>query len=214
MLHAGLFNAGFQGLRRNNETRAFISWFQQRLRWYCLEDHPFLFVDQAWLNHVPLFFSGVSLLRDIGANLGHWNIRGRKISRSQQGFLVDDSPIKFLHFSGWDPAMPEQVSRHNLHLDMSTCPGWEEVAVGYAKRLYRYGYEAVCALPYAFDTFDNDDPVCRHHRRAYYSSLRERTWSGGNPFSRQKEFSSLDEKPLPWWRYLVNRLRSRVKAWG
>lgn len=221
MLHAGLFNAGFQGLRRSVETRAFISWFQERLRWYCLDDHPFLFVDQAWLNHVPLFFGGVSLLHDIGANLGHWNIRGHKISRSQQRFLVDGIPIKFIHFSGWDPGIPDQVSRHNLHLDTSACPGWDELAAGYARLLYKFGYDTVRKLPYAFHTFDNGIPVCRHHRRAYYGSLRERRWEGGNPFSAQKEFSALDkkplpldEKPLPLLENLVNRLRTKVKAWG
>ena len=211
MLHAGIYNAGFLGLRRSDETRAFVAWFQQRLRWYCLEDHPFVFVDQAWLEHVPVFFSRVSLLRDIGANLGHWNLRGRNISRSHQGFFVDGSPIKFIHFSGWDIVMPEMVSRHNPHLDPSTCPGWEEVAADYAKLLYKSGCDAVRNLPYAFNTFDDGYPICCHHRRAYYAGLREGTWSGGDPFTSRKDFMPLDENVVPVRRRLIERLKKISK---
>lgn len=206
VLHAGLYNAGFLGLQRTDEARAFVSWFQQRLRWYCFDHHRVVFVDQAWLNLAPLFFSGVSLLRNIGANLGHWKLRGHRITRGPEGFTVDGAPIQFVHFSGWDPAMPEQVSSYNAHLNSSTCPGWDEVGADYAKRLYKFGYDAVRKLPYAFDTFDDGVPVRRYHRRAYYASLRGQTWSGGYPFSSRRKFISL------LCRHLIKRLKRSLKV--
>ena len=63
LLRSGLYNAGFLGLRRTNEARAFISWFKERLASYCFHDYDHynggiagrgFFVDQLWLNLVPL----------------------------------------------------------------------------------------------------------------------------------------------------------------
>lgn len=205
-LHAGLYNAGFLGLRRTDVTRTFVSWFQQRLRWHCFEDHPIIFVDQAWLDLVPLFFPDVSLLKHKGANLGHWNLRGYRISQESEGFSVDNVPIQFVHFSGWDPTTPDQVSKHNPQLNANTCPGWGELGADYARRLNKLDYEAACAFPYAFSIFDDGATVSRYHRRAYYASLQAKTWKGGSPFSNRKEFIS------PLWLRLAKRLGRSWKA--
>jgi hypothetical protein len=214
ILHWGLYNSGFLGLKRSNETRAFVSWFKERLRWYCFDDHPFLYVDQPWLNHVPLFFSNVLLLRKPNVNLAHWNLRGRHISKDISGYNVDGVPLQFAHFSGWDPATPEHVSKYNPRLNSSTCPGWDVLGADYAQRLHNTAYDAVRTFPYAFDAFDEGYPILRGHRRAYYTSIREQTWSGGNPFSSRREFIALEESLLPFWRRLVRRLRRSVKTWG
>jgi hypothetical protein len=210
LLHAGLYNAGFLGLHRTDETRAFVGWFRERLRWFCFEDHPHLFVDQAWLNHAPLFFSDVMLLKSPGINLGHWKLRGRIISKHAGNFTVDGTPVLFAHFTGWDPMALERVSKYRPDLDGSICDGWTELSAVYNRRLQRFGYDSAVRLPYAFTAFDDGYPIQRHHRRAYYAALRTQRWLGGPPFASRRSFIAKVYRDRPWWRRLVKQVKEHT----
>lgn len=135
ILHGGIYNSGCLGLHRTAETRAFVAWFKDRLRWFCFQDHKNGFVDQGWLNYVPLFFGDVSFLVTQGANLGHWRLRGHRISKKKERFHVDSNPLIFMHFSGWSPDVSELVSVYNSSLSPEECVGWKEIAALYESLL-------------------------------------------------------------------------------
>ena len=57
LLRYGLFNGGFLGIRQTPLAEQFIDWFSHRLQYYSLFDlDKSLFVDQLWLNLIPVFF--------------------------------------------------------------------------------------------------------------------------------------------------------------
>jgi hypothetical protein len=187
VLRQGIYNGGCVGLRRAAATDprstatvlAFIQWWQQRLTDYCfddvaLQDGRGLAVDQLWLNLVPLYFEDVAVLRHRGANVGHWNLieRGDLVS-GDNGLMIGDEPLLFFHFSGWDWQDPLQVSRHNPLYQNAHSAAWAHLALDYRDRLQAHGHEAALAYPYAFDRFDNGDPIWVPMRRAYHRSIRE-----------------------------------------
>jgi lipopolysaccharide biosynthesis glycosyltransferase len=184
VLRLGTYNGGCLGLRRGAATgptasaHAFIQWWQQRLTDYCFDDGALqdargLAWDQKWLNLVPLYFTEVAILRHGGANVGHWNLIERgALMATDSGFQVGNEPLLFLHFSGWDWHEPLQVSRHNpLYADYQN-EAWSQLALGYRDRLRANGHEAALAYPYAFDRFDNGEPILPPMRQAYYRRIQ------------------------------------------
>lgn len=104
VLRSGVFNAGFFGLRRTAETEEFLVWWKKRLEIFCYNDtKKGLFVDQLWLNLVPLLFKSVNVFSDVGYNVAYWNLDERDISLVNENFIVNNnSPLVFFHFSGYD----------------------------------------------------------------------------------------------------------------
>ena len=193
LLRSGVFNAGFLGLRRTDQTRAFIRWFKERLEVYCLDDltagHPRrLFVDQLWLNLVPLFFDESALLLHPGANVAHWNLTRRTLGRDAASrVVVDGQPLLFVHFSGWDIANPSRVSRY-ASVPVDGSPIWEELAAAYSERLLAGGYAESIRYPYAFGVFDNQRPITPSNRVRYYNDLVNGTAPEGSPYAAYAHF--------------------------
>lgn len=101
-LRFGIYNLGFLGVKNDDEGRRFASWWQKRLSKYCLIDlQSGLFTDQRWVDHVPVFFNRVKILRDSAYNVACWNFRDRLIHGDpSQSVMVDGLPICFFHFAG------------------------------------------------------------------------------------------------------------------
>ena len=101
-LRFGIYNLGFLGVRNDYEGRRFAVWWQKRLSKYCLIDlQSGLFTDQRWIDHVPVFFNRVKILRDSVYNVACWNFRDRLIQGDpSQSVTVDGLPICFFHFAG------------------------------------------------------------------------------------------------------------------
>lgn len=185
VLQTGLYNSGFLGIRRSEESQRFIQWFKDRLILYSFHDKAAgQFVDQTWLNLVPLYFKDVSFLAHPGANLGHWNLFERSFARDGDGALtVDGCPLLFLHFSGWDPSDPKTVSRHARVDAQRITPFWDELSLAYRERLLAQGHEESARQPYAFDRFPDGRPITQRMRRMYYEELLAGTFEG-DPFQR------------------------------
>lgn len=101
-LRFGIYNLGFLGVKNDDEGRRFALWWQKRLSKYCLIDlHRGLFTDQRWIDHVPVFFNRVRILRDSTYNVACWNFRDRHIQGDPpQSLTADGLPICFFHFAG------------------------------------------------------------------------------------------------------------------
>lgn len=199
-LQSGIFNAGFLGLRRCDQSRDFIAWFSHRLERFCLTGAPGLFVDQLWLNHVPQFFTDAKSYTHPGANLAHWNLYQHALTRTADGqFQSDEKPLLFFHFSGWEIDKPTHVCRvapiyEQLNLPQSKAFG--PIGELYRFALLRHGYDQVIKWPYAFTHFADGSPITVQMRRRYYQQL----WSGKageiSPFQRVGPMSEA-RKPGP-----------------
>lgn len=105
-LRHGMFNLGFIALRYSDESNRLIQWWKARLRTHCLIDKPRgIFVDQKWIDLVPLLFEGIFILKHRGYNIAWWNFSERKLIDSGSDFAVNhpDLQLFFFHFSGFKP---------------------------------------------------------------------------------------------------------------
>jgi hypothetical protein len=126
--------------------RPFLRWWSDHLRRDCVNWSPadaWRFVDQRWLDLAVNFFS-FEVLRDRGANVAYFNLGTRTLEREGDAHLVDGEPLRFFHFSGFDPAVPEQVSKHQgptPRVDATRLPALARLCADYAERLVAAGLE-------------------------------------------------------------------------
>jgi hypothetical protein len=115
-LRCGAYNLGFLGLRDSPTTRHMLSWWQRRCYEQCVVRlEQGLFVDQKWVDLVPAMFEDVAIVRDPGYNVAYWNLHARTVRRNGSGWYVNGERLRFFHFSGYDPDVPESVSKHQTH---------------------------------------------------------------------------------------------------
>ncbi len=149
ILKAGIYNAGFLGLKNDETGNAFLKWWTSRMVDQCYEKPKWGWVvDQNWLNLVPIYFQHVKVLDHKGCNVAYWNLHERTIERKGNGFLVNQAyPLLFFHFSGYNISMPDQVSRHQNRYGMNDFPVVKELFTHYHERLVKNGHAEMLKLP-------------------------------------------------------------------
>ncbi|MFP5487937.1 MAG: FkbM family methyltransferase, partial [Acidimicrobiia bacterium] len=121
---AGMFNLGF--LAVGTGAVPFLDWWAERLLTDAVIDLPRgLFTDQRWVDWVPALFRHV-VCRDPGMNIAWWNAHERPIELlthdGAQRPHVDGHPVRFVHFSGYDPFRPDVLSHWQPHPRQSWAP--------------------------------------------------------------------------------------------
>jgi glycosyltransferase involved in cell wall biosynthesis len=195
ILQAGTYNLGFLAVTRNAQLATFLQWWQRRLEFQCLVDVARgLFVDQKWIDLVPAMFSGVRILRHDGYNVAYWNLKQRDISAQ---------PLRFFHFSGFNPAHPQIVSRHQPKLRVTSNADVARLVGDYVVALRDAGSESFRSAPYAFDVFANGRRVSNAARVAYRNSAELQAAGGDDPFQHPELFQRFRDRAS-------NTLASRV----
>jgi len=168
ILQSGSYNLGFIALRRSEETRRFVAWWQSKLLRDCVVDIARgLFTDQKWIDLVPGMFTGVAIERDPGWNVAYWNLKHRLVTRHDDGVRVNGRPLLFFHFSGFAPGS-RLLSKHQDRFTMENlAPDVRVLADAYATDLVRSGIEECRHLPYAFGKFTGGESIPDLVRRCY-----------------------------------------------
>jgi hypothetical protein len=100
----GLYNAGFVGVNRKGLD--FLQWWSRCcLAYKELRTHQGLYVDQTFLNVVPLHFESVKILDHRGCNISAWNhhVCQRSLGVSGDVVINERFPLVFAHFAwGYD----------------------------------------------------------------------------------------------------------------
>ncbi len=111
----GIFNLGFIGMSKSEETIRFLRWWQEKLFKECIYDHHRnLNVDQGWITLAPCYFDGVLSWRHKGANIAYWNLHERVVTKNENGgYTIGDDPLIFFHFSNYKPSFPDEI-KHGL----------------------------------------------------------------------------------------------------
>ena len=60
----------------------------------------------------PGMWPGIDVLRDPGYNIAYWNLPARKLDDDGGRLPRRRQPLRFFHFSGFDPLRPSELSRH------------------------------------------------------------------------------------------------------
>ncbi|HET9765251.1 MAG TPA: glycosyltransferase, partial [Thermoanaerobaculia bacterium] len=158
LLRAGTFNLGFIGLRLDASTAAFLEWWQDRLRRFCIVDIPGgLFVDQLWMNLAPAYLSSLEVTREPIYNVAWWNLAQRPLGMRDGRFTVGGRPIGFYHFSGLDLRRPGLISKHREDLTLAKRPDVRPLLEHYRTRLEAAGNEELHGSSYGYARFADTD---------------------------------------------------------
>jgi len=110
IMMAGIYNLGYIGVARGAEP--FLDWWSSRLRRDAISDPAnHIFTDQRWIDLcIPLFQPHIET--SPAYNVAYWNLDQRPIRRDAGQYLINDEPLRFFHFSGYDPNRPHWISKH------------------------------------------------------------------------------------------------------
>jgi hypothetical protein len=183
IMRSGTFNLGFLGVSGTREARDLLAWWGRWLRSHCVNDRPIgLFIDQKFMDLMPGLATGACILRDPGLNVAHWNLPQRHfVPDAPGGPVVDDGPLGFFHYSGFDPATPDQLSTESaLFRGAALPPSWRLFLVRYAERLRLIGHGRIPGDSYAYSRFASGVPVPAIARRMFRDDYP--AWAG-DPFT-------------------------------
>lgn len=148
-LRHGVFNLGFLAVANKPEGFRFLEWWAARTRSACYVDSTRgLFVDQLWINLVPVVFGGVGISRNPGFNVAYWNLHERRMSNKNGIWLVNDShPLVFYHFSAYNPQRPSAISAYQTRYSFETRPDLSALFKIYRKTLLANQYSYYTNFP-------------------------------------------------------------------
>jgi hypothetical protein len=173
LLRAGSYNLGFLAMSRGAVSAQLLEWWAGWLAEHCLDDHAAgLYVDQRWMDLAAAMWP-VRVLRDPGLNVAYWNLPVRRLERNPGGFTVDGGPLRFFHFSVFDPRRPDVVSDHQDRLRTEDDPVLAAVYRDYAEDLLAHGWEQVHAWPYGHGTTASGIPLTQPLRRLFWRGSRQ-----------------------------------------
>lgn len=72
-LNEGAFDHEFIGLRKTKEAERFVHWYTDVIQLDHRDPATDSLIDRQWLDFIPSFFDGVSILNHPGYNVGPWN---------------------------------------------------------------------------------------------------------------------------------------------
>jgi hypothetical protein len=174
ILQSGSYNLGFCSARAEPKTVDLMAWWADRCEFDCRVDlKNGLFTDQRWMDLSPGFVDSLAVLRTPTLNLAYWNLEGRTLARTKDGWTVDGEPLAFFHFSGFDPSRPDVLSKHQDRVKVTPRSPLAELLADYAAAMLRNGHETSRAVPYAHLKFPSGRPITAAMRRRALRAARD-----------------------------------------
>ena len=195
LLYNGTYNLGFIGVGAGQESRRLLDWWEQRcLQLGFSEGRTGLFVDQKWMNLAPGFFERVVVSRDPGLNMAYWNLHERILIESATGLQIQAAgqalvPLRFFHFSGFDPSQPEVLSRNTNRYTLASRPDLQALFREYADAVLANQGADGETLPYGFDRFSDGVTVTRLARRIFAAHEARFLPASADPFAANGDFA-------------------------
>ncbi len=148
-LSTGTYNGGFFSIKVTENSRRFIEWWCDRMRDYCFYSlERGLFVDQKWLNLVPVFFDKVFIVKQAGYNVSYWNLHERSIELKQGQYLVNgEDTLRFFHFSSMNLKETILFYKHQNRFTEDSLTTVKDLFLQYRHTAYQEGYEQTSASP-------------------------------------------------------------------
>ncbi|MCA9068208.1 MAG: hypothetical protein KDA84_04760, partial [Planctomycetaceae bacterium] len=160
ILLSGVFNVGCLGVRNTQTALHFLQWWDDRLQDHCRHDVvKGMHFEQRWLDLVPAYFDDVKFCRDPGINVGHWNLPEREVRGDRHQLTVDGHPCRFVRFSGYDPANPDQPTRYNQRLHAGNMGPIRKLFSSFHQQLIAAGFWETQTWWYSHSRFDNGVPI-------------------------------------------------------
>ena len=199
IMRAGAYNLGFIAIGGTPSADAFIDWWKEKLEFGAVSDlERGLFTDQKWVDLAPGMFDGVAILRDTGYDVAYWNLSRREITRQGDALMAAGRPLRFFHFSGFDPENPKPFSKHQNRLTLDSIgPEARALALDYAGRVLGHGHAQSRTLQYGFGRFADGTPIPDVIRVLYREDAGIRRRAGDDPFASAQIFVCGEADGLP-----------------
>ena len=183
-LQHGVFNLGFLGLKKGNESLKFANWWASRLNMFCYDDIPRgIFTDQKWIDLAPCFFD-LFILKHSGYNAAPWNMSKRKIKIDEEGkYYANNEPLRFFHFSGFDSGANEGMINKYVPDKKNAVYTLRDK---YVNELINYGQDSIGRTPWSYDYYTSGDKIDRESRITFRDHL-ELQYKYDNPFELSNE---------------------------
>lgn len=160
-LKHGTYNFGFYAVKNSERGLKFARWWRDRLIDFCFDDIPNgIFTDQKWGDLVPAMFEGIHITKDPGYNVSTWNLSNRNVTKENEIYLVNGTPLKFYHFSGFDSGAQEVM----LNLYAKDNPILFELREWYIIRQSEEEQEKYGSLPSVYNFYDNGEKISKEER--------------------------------------------------
>jgi len=195
IMASGTFNLGFLGLSASKHAFEMLDWWEERLRFDSISDPgEMLFTDQKWIDLVPSYFP-LHVIRHLGYNVAYWNLHERNLSEMDSNILVDEEPLKFFHFSGYNPDRPWILSKYvadNPRVTISGNSIIEKLCSDYADKAKKSGWNSEKSDYYGFAKFEDGKRIPSSLRRLYREDCIEAYRQGEtlNPPENWKEWAT------------------------
>ncbi|MGN6445480.1 hypothetical protein [Amnibacterium sp.] len=202
-LTVGVHNLGFCAV--GQKGRDFLDWWWSHLERECLI-YPLLglFVDQKWTDIGAVMFSALSL-RHYGYNVGHWNLHERRFHLEGDRLVMDRTgePLRFFHFSGFDPRDPDAISERQTISLKETDLAFDALTPlsrEYAAEVLRAQADLGPSPSYGYAKDSSGRVLTKRLRRTYRKQLLEHGAAGvPSPFLERdrEEFRRWRARSLP-----------------
>ena len=168
-LNFGVYNLGFigvaggegraghvrggDGIGEGQESLRFLRWWKDHTyRQGYIDTHKGIFVDQLPINHVPVFFNDVAILRDPGLNMAPWNLHERRLSVKEGMRMVNEvTPLIFYHFSCFRSGPLELPLHLYDRYTLVNRPDLQDLYREYGEDLNKAGHAFYSRLPCYYD---------------------------------------------------------------
>jgi hypothetical protein len=111
----GRFNVGWMTFRNDSPARGCLEeWRGQCIEWCYDRVEPGRFAEQKYLDPWPGRYPGVHVIEHKGANVAPWNLTRFALTLDAGELRVDDQPVLFVHFHGFQPRTPDNPSSMKL----------------------------------------------------------------------------------------------------
>jgi glycosyltransferase involved in cell wall biosynthesis len=213
ILQSGAYNLGFCALAKHRDLDALLAfWTEKSIHEFVVDLSRGLFTDQRWMDLVPGMFADVRILRHDGYDVAYWNLPHRSLSRHEKhGLMVNDVPLVFFHFSGFDPAQPTVFSKHQDRYQLDDLDVARDLTRQYTARLEANGTAECQKWPYAYGFLNDGSPIPDAFRRLYRTTPAIAEWAGADPYATTCAAwnEPMDDRPVPFTRPMLAVYQNR-----
>lgn len=199
LLYSGMFNLGFLALKRDENAKEMLDWWEIRLEDRCFQNMmENYFTDQKWMDFLPSFFPTQLLVsHDLGLNVAPWNFYEREIVKVDSTYFVKNRienneniifPLSFVHFSGYN--YKALINGEIIQGNIKNFEGYEdykEIFEKYANFIKQSDFSKYIKLGYSYNYFSNQVSISSVYRKLF-RRLHEDKKIISNPFDANNSF--------------------------
>ena len=206
ILKSGIYNLGFIGVRQSTNTQNFLTWWQGKLVNNCVIDHAKgYFVDQKYIDLAFCLFPNMEMYQEVTANVAYWNLHSRTISNRNNQWYVNDLPMEFFHFSGFNPQTTNELSKHQNRFSFQELHDLSRLFDEYGKLLLNNDWKKTSTWNYQHGFYTNGREINYLERKVFRLAFTQK--HRGDPFVRASHSAQ-------FWRMVCKfKLVNKLKQW-